>query len=47
MSCAKVLNCFQAVFFEYDTLKIVNIKNQTVGIINRLVQLLIIGYVVG
>ena len=32
---------------EYDTPKIVHIKNKTVGIINRLVQLAIIGYILG
>lgn len=33
--------------FEYDTPKIVHIKNRKVGIVNRLVQLIIIGYIVG
>ena len=32
---------------EYDTPKIVHVKNKTVGIINRLVQLAIIGYILG
>jgi len=32
---------------EYDTAKIVHIKNKTVGVINRLVQLAIIGFIVG
>lgn len=33
--------------FEYDTPKIVHIKNKTVGLINRLVQLGILGYIIG
>lgn len=32
---------------EYDTPKIVHIKNKAVGVFNRLVQLAIIGYIVG
>ena len=36
-----------AVFFEYDTPKIVHIKSKRIGIMSRLVQLLIISYVVG
>ncbi len=32
---------------EYDTPKIVHIKNKKVGILNRLVQLGILGYVIG
>ena len=31
---------------EYDTPKIVHIKNKTVGLVNRLVQLAIIVYIV-
>lgn len=34
-------------FFEYDTPKIVHIRSKTIGIINRLVQLAIIGYLIG
>lgn len=37
---------FTAAVFEYDTPKIVHIKNKTVGLVNRLVQLIIIGYIV-
>jgi len=36
-----------AVFFEYDTPKIVHIKSKSIGIFNRLVQLAIIGYIIG
>lgn len=36
-----------AAFFEYDTPKIVHIRSKKVGIINRVIQLLIIGYIVG
>ena len=37
---------FTEAAFEYDTPKIVHIKNKTVGLVNRLVQLAIIGYIV-
>jgi len=36
-----------AVFFEYDTPKIVHIKSKKIGILSRLVQLAIIAYVIG
>ncbi|XP_038059541.1 P2X purinoceptor 4-like [Patiria miniata] len=32
---------------EYDTQKIVHIKNKTIGLLNRLIQLAIIGYIIG
>lgn len=35
------------VFFEYDTPKIVHIRSKKVGIINRLIQLAILGYIIG
>ncbi len=34
-------------FFEYDTPKIVHIRSKKVGVINRLVQLLILAYIIG
>ena len=34
-------------FFEYDTPKIVHIRSKKVGIINRLLQLIIIAYIIG
>ena len=34
-------------FFEYDTPKIVHIKSIKVGLMNRFIQLLILGYVIG
>ena len=34
-------------FFEYDTPKIVHIKSKKVGLINRFIQLVILGYIVG
>lgn len=37
---------FVSTAFEYDTPKIVHIKNKKVGILNRLVQLAILGYVI-
>lgn len=33
--------------FEYDTPKYVHIKNKKIGVLNRLVQLAIIGYIIG
>ena len=36
-----------SVLFEYDTPKIVHIKNKTVGIINRVIQLGILAYIIG
>lgn len=33
--------------FEYDTQKIVHIKNKKIGFLNRLMQLAIIGYIIG
>lgn len=33
--------------FEYDTPKYVHIRNKKIGVINRLVQLGIIGYIIG
>lgn len=46
---AKRLTCGAVIgaFFEYDTPKIVHITNKKVGVINRLCQLVIIGYIVG
>ncbi|KAL5017512.1 hypothetical protein ScPMuIL_007101 [Solemya velum] len=36
-----------SVFFEYDTPRIVHIRSKKVGVINRFLQLCIIGYVIG
>ncbi|CAH1792954.1 unnamed protein product, partial [Owenia fusiformis] len=36
-----------SLFFEYDTPKIVHIRSKKVGVINRLIQLAIIGYIIG
>ncbi len=36
-----------AAFFEYDTPKIVHIRSKKVGIINRLIQVILIAYIVG
>ena len=36
-----------AAVLEYDTNKIVHIKSKKVGAINRIIQLVIIGYVIG
>lgn len=35
------------IFFEYDTPRIVHIQSKKVGVINRFIQLCIIGYVIG
>lgn len=36
-----------SVIFEYDTPKFVHIRNKKVGLLNRLVQLIIVGYIIG
>ena len=36
-----------AALLEYDSVKLVHIHNKKIGIMNRLVQLLIVGYIVG
>ncbi|XP_021377635.1 P2X purinoceptor 4-like isoform X2 [Mizuhopecten yessoensis] len=36
-----------SIFFEYDTPRIVHIKSKKVGVINRFLQLVIIGYIIG
>jgi len=38
---------FLSVFFEYDTPRIVHIRSKKVGLFNRLIQLLVIGYIIG
>lgn len=43
----KGLNVGVKAFFSYETEKIVQINSLKIGIINRLIQLLIIGYVIG
>ena len=45
--CVWVWSSLFTTVFEYDTAKIVHIKNKKVGLINRLVQLTIIGYIIG
>ncbi|XP_023231978.1 P2X purinoceptor 4-like [Centruroides sculpturatus] len=37
----------KSIIFEYSTVKFVNIKSKTVGILNRFIQLVILGYVIG
>ncbi len=34
-------------FFEYDTPKVVHIRSKKVGVINRIIQLLILAYIIG
>ena len=45
--CVWAWTKFATAAFEYDTAKIVHIKNKKVGIMNRIVQLGIIGYMIG
>lgn len=43
-TCIKDTVCY---FFEYDTLKVVHISNKKIGVLNRIIQLVILGYIVG
>ncbi|KAL3856151.1 hypothetical protein ACJMK2_010939, partial [Sinanodonta woodiana] len=43
----KIVRSAVGVFFEYDTPRIVHIRSKKVGVINRFIQLVIIGYVIG
>ncbi|XP_041378832.1 P2X purinoceptor 4-like [Gigantopelta aegis] len=45
--CLKLVGLIVGVLFEYDTPKFVHIKSKKVGVINRLVQLGIVGYIIG
>ena len=45
--CVWTWSSFITAVFEYDTAKIVHIKNKKVGLMNRLVQLGIVGYIIG
>lgn len=47
VTCGQVCDTVLAAVFEYDTAKIVHIKSKKVGVINRLIQLVIIVYVIG
>lgn len=42
----QLLSKIVSAVFEYDTSKIVHIRNKKVGLLNRLVQLAIVAYVV-
>lgn len=44
--CAVVCGSLVSALFEYDTAKIVHIKNKKVGMMNRLIQLGIVGYII-
>lgn len=44
--CVWVWETFTSAVFEYDTAKIVHIKNKKVGFMNRLIQVAIIGYII-
>ena len=47
MAIAEWLLQGASIFFEYDTPKIVHIKSKKIGIFSRLIQLLIVSYIVG
>lgn len=44
--CMSALGSVSSAVLEYDTPKIVHIKNKKVGILNRLVQLAIVLYII-
>ena len=43
----KACSSFAAAVLEYNTNKVVHMKNKKVGAINRIIQLAIFGYVIG
>ena len=45
-SCLDILRMIVSAVFEYDTSKIVHIRNKKVGCANRLVQLVIFAYII-
>jgi cation transporter protein len=45
--CFRFIQTLSAAVFEYDTVKLVHIRNQKIGFVYRLVQLAIIGYILG
>jgi len=47
VSCRQICDGVLTTLFEYDTPKIVIIKSKKVGLINRLIQLVIIVYIIG
>ncbi|XP_078361024.1 P2X purinoceptor 4-like isoform X1 [Oculina patagonica] len=47
VTCSQICDVVLTAFFEYDTAKIVHIKSKKVGLINRLIQLVIIVYIIG
>lgn len=44
---SEITKALVSAFFEYDTVKVVHIKNKKVGTINRITQLVIILYIIG
>ncbi|GFO41280.1 P2x purinoceptor [Plakobranchus ocellatus] len=44
---ATILRSAASAFFEYDTPRITHIRSKKVGLINRFLQLIIIGYIIG
>ena len=46
-TCSVICQPVVEAFCEYDTAKIVHIKSKKVGLINRVIQLVIIGYIIG
>ena len=47
LAMTKPCGGFVEVVLEYNTNKIVHIKNKKIGLINRIIQLVIISYVIG
>lgn len=47
VSRRQVCDAVLTTLFEYDTAKIVHIKSKKVGLVNRLIQLVIIVYIIG
>ncbi|XP_074643920.1 P2X purinoceptor 4-like isoform X2 [Tubulanus polymorphus] len=47
MGCGKFVSSAVSFLFEYDTPKIVHINSKKVGVVNRLIQLAVIGYIIG
>lgn len=45
--CVSFVGLLVGILFEYDTPKFVHIKSKKVGVLNRLVQLGIVGYIIG
>ncbi|XP_064619728.1 P2X purinoceptor 4-like isoform X2 [Lineus longissimus] len=47
MGCMNYMRSGIAFFFEYDTPRMVHINSKKIGVVNRIIQLAIIGYIIG